>query len=509
MKYDSIVIGAGLGGMSAALELSRKGKKTLLLEQHNLPGGFASSFVRGRFEFEPSLHELGGRRADDEAPGAVRYLTEDADLDVNLIELPEAYRVIITESGIDVSIPFGKENVIDVIEKEVPGSREPVKKYFDLCRDIQAAFGYLSKNKDNINYLQILKKYGNFVRTGAYTAQEIIDTLKIPQKAQDIMAPYWCYLGVPLNRVSFPIWGTLLTSFFSNSRAVIPTMRSHEISSAFIAKFESYGGTYRPNARVKQINTESGTVKSVTLESGELIQTEHIISNASPTSVFSTLVHPTQEIPTAAIQNINSRKEGFGLSVVYLGLNKSARELGLNEYSYFIAPHMNTEKLYESTYHRDAAELMQASVCINAAIPEASPPGTCMLTMTVGQQGDAWADVLPENYQAEKQRLAEILIDQFESAVGCNLRDHIEEIEVATPVTMARYTGAYNGIVYGYEPEPWDSVIPRALNLEKENYLKGLQFCGGFSYRSHGYASSLLSGKDAALKTIKDMEKTK
>ena len=51
--------------------------------------------------------------------------------------------------------------------------------------------------------------------------------------------------------------------------------------------------------------------------------------------------------------------------------------------------------------------------------------------------------------------------------------EHIEEIEVATPETFARYTGAHDGIVYGYEPEPWDSIVPRAISVESEDYIKG------------------------------------
>lgn len=57
-KYDAVVIGAGNGGLTAAARLAKEGKRVALLEQHNMPGGFATSFVRGRFEFEPSLHEL-------------------------------------------------------------------------------------------------------------------------------------------------------------------------------------------------------------------------------------------------------------------------------------------------------------------------------------------------------------------------------------------------------------------------------------------------------------------
>ncbi len=49
--YDVIVIGAGNGGLAAAASLARDGQKTLLLERHNVPGGCATSFIRGRFEF--------------------------------------------------------------------------------------------------------------------------------------------------------------------------------------------------------------------------------------------------------------------------------------------------------------------------------------------------------------------------------------------------------------------------------------------------------------------------
>ena len=58
--YEAVVIGAGNGGLTAATTLAKSGVKTLLLEQHNVPGGCATSFVRGRFEFEVALHQLSG-----------------------------------------------------------------------------------------------------------------------------------------------------------------------------------------------------------------------------------------------------------------------------------------------------------------------------------------------------------------------------------------------------------------------------------------------------------------
>ncbi|MFW5739367.1 MAG: FAD-dependent oxidoreductase, partial [Myxococcota bacterium] len=57
---DVIVVGAGLGGLAAAATLARAGRGVRLFERHVQPGGYATTFVRGRFEFEVSLHALSG-----------------------------------------------------------------------------------------------------------------------------------------------------------------------------------------------------------------------------------------------------------------------------------------------------------------------------------------------------------------------------------------------------------------------------------------------------------------
>ena len=55
-NYDVVVIGAGNGGLTAAASLAKSGYKILLLERHNIPGGCATTFCRGRFEFEVAFY---------------------------------------------------------------------------------------------------------------------------------------------------------------------------------------------------------------------------------------------------------------------------------------------------------------------------------------------------------------------------------------------------------------------------------------------------------------------
>ncbi|MFW9949720.1 MAG: FAD-dependent oxidoreductase, partial [Candidatus Thorarchaeota archaeon] len=210
-SYDVVIIGAGNGGLAAAARLAMKGAKVLLLEQHNLPGGFASSFVRGRFEFETSLHEL-----CDFGPstnkGGVRILFEDKlNLDSEFIEVPEAFRLILTDpdEDIDVVMPFGIENFLDAIEKAVPGCRDSVKRFFDLGQDILNATSYIGASRGNPDQNVLLKEHANFLRTTAYTVDEVQDVLNIPEKARKILNAYWVYLGIPTNRLNFTIYAVM------------------------------------------------------------------------------------------------------------------------------------------------------------------------------------------------------------------------------------------------------------------------------------------------------------
>jgi prolycopene isomerase len=229
-----------------------------------------------------------------------------------------------------------------------------------------------------------------------------------------------------------------------------------------------------------------------------------VISNASPTLVYNRLIGPKTEVPEIALRECNARVTGLSGLVVYMGLDATLEELGLNEYSYFIYANMNTEEMYE-TFKTLEAPKVQAVLCLNNAIPDCSPPGTSVVSITTLYQPEVWKNISPRDYVKEKNRIADDLITDLERATGAPIREHIEEFEVATPQTYARYTGSYNGIIYGYEPEPWDSLIPRMMMMGNDKHVDGLEFCGGFAFRCHGYSSSFLSGQTAGLLTLRDL----
>lgn len=512
-NYDIIVVGAGCGGLTAAACAAKEGKKVLLLERHNTPGGFASSFIRGRFEFDVSLHQLCGF-GSSAGLGEVRSIFDYLGISekIKWAEIPEAYRLITKSSDgspIDVIMPFGIDNYIEAMEKYVPGSKASMTKLFNLAEEIVKSSDYLAEaeiKKTPSALRKTLKEHGNFIRTAPYSVNKVLDALKIPKKAQEIFTAYWLYLGVDCERLSFIHYISMVYMYLTLG-AVTPKMRSHEMSMALAGVIEDNGGEIRYNSHVSRIIFNDGQASGVILKSGEKIMCNHIIANCSPTTAYGKMMK-AKDVPETALKRTNARSFGMRGACVYLGLNRSPKDLGITEHSYFITDTANSVNQFQLMKSIDTNNA-QAAVCLNIADPNCSPAGTTILCLTTLYSDNCWANINPENYFDEKDMLAARLIANFESATGITIHNNIEELEVATPVTFARYTYTPQGTVYGYYGDDWDGIIPRIMTEATDSDTKGLRFCGGWGAQLSGMSSAIASGRNTAFATFDDIENEK
>jgi prolycopene isomerase len=332
---------------------------------------------------------------------------------------------------------------------------------------------------------------------------QVADAVGLRGRARTIIHALWIYLGPPTSRLSFTVFAAMLYLLLTAS-AYIPRLRSHEFSLALDKRIRELGGDISYNTRAEQILVEDGRVTGVVTSRGDQVQTRHVISNASPTLVYGSLISPRSAVPPIALQECNAHVNGVSAMVVYLGLDATPLQLGLHEYSYFVLANGDSDRAYQSFGTLEAPQA-QATACLNNAIPDCSPPGTSIVSITTLFRPEAWHGLRPGEYVRTKNRIAAGLIAQFEKATGTSLCEHIEQIEVATPLTYARYTGGYGGTIYGYEPEPWDSLMPRLMTFRDEVHFEGLEFCGGYAFRCHGYSGAFKSGQTIALLTLKDM----
>ena len=286
--------------------------------------------------------------------------------------------------------------------------------------------------------------------------------------------------------------------------AVVPKKRSYEMSMALAGEFEDCGGEIRYNSTVSRITFTDGKASGVILKDGEKISCNHIVCTCSPNIVYSKMMKKS-DVPASASKRTNARTLGARGACVYLGLNRSPDNLGIKNYSYFISNTADTAEQYQMM-KKIETNTCQSAVCLNIANPECSPEGTTILCLTTLFTDNCWADVAPEEYFNEKDIFAARLITSFEEATGIIIHNNIEEIEVATPVTFARYTNSPQGVVYGYQADDWDSIIPRIMTEAVDCDTPGLRFCGGWGAQLSGVSSVIASGRNAAYATLNDIE---
>ncbi len=505
-KFDAVVIGAGNGGLAAACRLAKAGKKTLLIEQHNLPGGVASSFRRGRFEFETALHELCEFGSAENPGGCRQTIVDEFGLDINWYMVPDNFRVITTArdgSPIDATLPCGRENFINKMEEYVPGCRESVEKFFDLGTETLAAGKYMTASGGHPDSKLMQEKYPNFLRTAAYPVNRVLKALKMPDKAQDIMNTYWGYLGVDADHLSFMQYVNMVC-LYVNHGAWIPEKTSNQLTTGLLERFRAMGGTAWFNCRAEEILfDEEEHVNGLRTTAGT-VDTRYIICNANPSMVYANMV-PQSIVPDRERKLAAARRYSARMFVVYMGLNKSAEELGLKDYSYFLPQSADSVKEYESL-KRIETNKYNIALCYNVVNPKASPEGTCIVSLTTTYMEDCWSQIDPKDYVKTKNKVASDMIDWFEEKTGIIIRPYIEEFEVATPWTFCRYASVPQGAAYGYELRDWDNMMPRMMMMREEYPIKGLRFCGAASIRGDGFNSAIFSGDMMGKLTLAQMK---
>ncbi len=512
--YDVIVIGAGNGGLAAAATCARAGLSTLLLERHNIPGGSATSFVRGRFEFEPSLHELAGTSNPPDDDTAAR-LFQRIDADCDFLSHESTFRLVvpakegdtdtfINEDGVEVSIdarmPIGFEAFSRKLDELVPGSYESARKAFDLSIRM---FETLNALEDPAKLPAHFKDFPDILRMGAYNMNDVLDTLGMPKKAQDIFNTYWCYLGVPGDKLDFLYYMAMLYSYVKNGTS-IPHLRSHEMSLALDKVIRDNGGDIWYNSEVTKMIMKDGKPAGVVINGKKEVYGKRFICNSFPDRAWKDLFD-FKDIPERQLKLMNARTVSTALTTVYLGMNKSIKELGINDYSTFIAPTSDSDEQFALVDKYFSGYCIIN--CLNEIIPDSSPDGTCTLFLTGMTIGDIMKDVEPKDYKKFKTKVAKDMIETCEKALNIEIMPYIEEIEIGLPPTFARYLNTPQGTPYGYWLEKWDSMLPRTIQFEADKPFENFIFCGASQERGDGYYSAYYTGEKAANLTIKALKK--
>ena len=489
MIYDFIIVGAGIGSLSAGLTLAERKKRVLMLEKNSLPGGLFTTFKKGRFEFDTTLAEI-YNYGDSEHIGDLQTLFIKYGLDIKTAVIPFNTKIKVASSKEEIEIKGKFEDFIVKLEELTEGSVEPIKNIFKIVKEIHEALKLIEDDK-----IPSEEEYASFYKYLTMNAIEALEDIKVPSATIHRLSYLWLEIGSPLNKLSFIDYAEFMYKLIFKKMVVLEN-KTLDLAIKIVKKYQNKGGKLYYNSEVVEIRDEND-LKIVVTKDGNIYKAKHVICDISRNYALKTLIkNPSKN----AIKIEQARTLAPNSLTVYLGLNSDATSLGLTNYHYYHFHNLNSlvnvssmQKLKHNTFE---------AIVPNVVNESASPKGTTILVLKTDYYADLFNKVSADNYEATKLDLAEDLITQFEKAFNITVHPYIEEIAVSSPFTIMKYINSPNGTTKGYMRLGYDNSVNRLL-AQNEEEIPGISFVGSYGVFGSGFDNAFYSGYYEAGKLLK------
>jgi all-trans-retinol 13,14-reductase len=493
-EFDAVIIGSGLGGLSCAAAFARQGFKPLVIEQHNIPGGYATTFKRpGGFVFDVSLHST----TVGERDGIHNLIPGFPEIkDVEFVPHHNLYRLIYPDHDISVpmkDLPAYIKTLVEHFPAERLGIEELFKDMQGLLRDINKISGV----QEQVDMSTFPKEYPFLFKAFNKTWGDMLDVRIKDSKLKAIISSLWGYYGLPPSKLSSYYYALPTISYLTEG-GYYPRGKSQKISDAFVTFIEGHGGKVLLRKRVEQILVKDNTAYGVKTADGITYTGKVVVSNANAYDTFHSMIGERE-----SLENLYDRMEKFSVSLssflIFLGLKKDlVRESGIKDTEIFYNTGYDTEADYKACLTANFDNVGYGLTLYDNLYEGYSPEGKNTIGIIVLQGYDYWEkyakdywDGNKEEYRKEKERMADILINKVEDTLLPGLRDAIAVKEIGTPLTNIRYTSNYRGAIYG-----WDQTVDNSGNRRFPNRtpIKNLYLSGAWTSPGHGYGAVIPSG---------------
>jgi phytoene dehydrogenase-like protein len=503
-----VVIGGGLGGLSAAAHLSQNGFPVTLIEQHDRPGGYATSFDRkgGKYTFDVSLHATAGAKdglkASLEGAGVLEK--------VETVELPELCRIITPEHDL-IWPQRNPAAIIKQLSQKFTGEAEGIQGFFDeILGVIDEALKPFDRDSwwDLIRFPMTHKKMWSIRKK---TLAQVLDQYTRDPKLRSILSTFWPYYGLPPSKLSGFYYAVATAAYIRFGGHYIKH-RSQDLSDALMQAIENSGGQVLLDTEVVDITLKDGAVTGVVLDDGKKLNAKAVISNVSVPTTMELISRDTapEDLPrkaTAYSEKLKTYRPSLSTFLVWLGLNQ---EIGdrVKGYEIFLSQHDDPEQSYQACLACDPNRSGLGVTVYDNAFDGYSTPGTSTVQLMIlsgygpwKQYEDDYFAGRKKAYLKQKKQIAQALIDQAEKRVIPGLSSMIEVMEAATPLTNVYYTRNPEGAICGYEQSMNNAYMKR---LENTTPYKGLYLASAWSNPGGGFQPCLDSGAQAFNALVKD-----
>jgi len=454
MDKHVIIIGSGLGGLSSGYILAKNGYKVTVLEKNAQFGGCLQTFTRGGVNFETGMHYIGSMEEDQVLHKFFNYLSLLPDVKISSLD-KKAYDII-SIAGKQFSFANGKENFVETLVRHFPAEQKNLQKY---CRTINDVTNnsplYSLRCFDSVTLLnpEYIKK----------SASEFIESITENKLLREVLAGNLpLYAGLQ-NKTPFYIHA-LINDFYNKSAYRI-VGGSGAIAKSLVKSIRLMGGTVNSLSQVTAINCDETKAQSVTLNTGEVISADYVISNVHPRRTIEML--DTRLIRKSYRQRITDLHNTVSNFTVYIQFKKDkVPYLNSNLFHYNGTSVWGGENYTEKTW---PLSFLYMHLCSEPEQRYAT--GAILIAYMnfadVAEWKDAKLGRRGGEYEAFKQYKAEKLIDELEKQMP-GTRQNTEKYYTSTPLTYLDYTGTEDGSMYGILRdcnEPIQSVISQRTKV--------------------------------------------
>jgi all-trans-retinol 13,14-reductase len=496
--YDAIVVGSGIGGLTAAALLSRHGgRRVLVLERHYAIGGFTHTFQRPGYQWDVGVHYIG-----DTAEGTlVRALFDEiTDGKLQWADMGCVYERIVMGAQ-RYEYPKGEAALRARLHSDFPDEGAAIERYFALVHEAVDAVQDFFALKALPRLLgSVIKPMGrrNFHRHSDRTTREVLESLTSNQRLIGVLTAQFADYGLAPGESSFAVHALVTQHYFGGG--AYPVGGAAAIAENVVPVIRAAGGEVLSNAEVGEIVVEGGRAVGVRMAADDVVlRAPLIISDAGAANTFARLL-PRQVADRHGLRSaLQNERPSVAHACLYVGLRGTASELGLERSNLWVFPDEHHDRTIRESDVDDPRSPMFAYISFPSAKDpdfERRCPGRAtieVMTFVPYERFTAWQNTRwhkrGADYDALKSRLADRLLAVLYEHVP-QVRGHVEAAELSTPLTTRHFAAHAHGEIYGLDHRPQRFRNPL---LRPQTPVRGLLLTGA-DVATAGVSGGMIGG---------------